>query len=197
MIIQHLRNIASKIKINPFTYVFIFFCLYNHTIKIYLLTMLFVFIHELCHLAMAFYFGYTIENVVIYPFGTCGYIKDFLYKNMVEEICITIAGPISHIFIIIFLKMIKSDIIYMNINLVLLLFNLIPIYPLDGSKLIILLLQSIGDLNKAMILSLKISILSLIILGIFYLNLNTLIIFMFLSFYQVVFYQFIKRYVSS
>ncbi len=197
MIIQHLRNIVSKIKVNPVTYVFILLCLYNHTIKIYLLTMLFVFIHELCHLAMAFYFGYTIESVVIYPFGTCGHIKEFLYKNLLEEICIIMAGPISHIFIIIFLKIIQSDIMYININLVLFLFNLLPIYPLDGSKLIILLLQSIGDLNKAMILSLKISILSLIIFSVFYLNLNTFIILMFLLFYQVVFYQFIKRYVSS
>lgn len=155
--------------------------------------MIFVLLHELCHLMMAFYFKFNIKGLQIYPFGTCVIIDDFFYNNMYKELCVVLAGPLFHIIADLILYIIDADILR-EINLTILLFNILPIYPLDGCKIIILILSLIGDLKNAMYYSLKISLLTLSVLSVFYINTNTIVMILFLFYNQIRYYQYINYY---
>ena len=107
---------------------------------IYLIFLLSILLHELGHIAIGRIFGYKLKNIHFLPFGI--YIefkeKEMIKKQSLINIVIYLFGPIVNFFIcIIFLKVktsISEIIIYMN--LILGVFNLLPIHPLDGSKII-------------------------------------------------------------
>ncbi len=194
MIIQRLKNLLNKIQIHPFTYLYIFMLVYYNDLNSYIIVMILVILHEMCHLAMAFYFKFEISKIIVYPIGTCGIIDDLLYKSIKKDLIIILAGPLFHIFLDIILFILNLNNIRMY-NKIILLFNLLPIYPLDGAKLIMLMLQAIGDLKKAMYFTLKISLLSLSVLSIYYLQINTFFIIIFLIYNQFIFYRFIRLYI--
>ncbi|MFQ9072670.1 MAG: site-2 protease family protein [Faecalibacillus faecis] len=53
-----------------------------------------------------------------------------------------------------------------KINIYILIFNLLPVYPLDGSKLLLLFLSYVIDYQKAMQIQIKVSLLFICILWI-------------------------------
>lgn len=159
--------------------------------------MFYVLIHEFSHVLAAFVLDYKVSYINVYPFGTCAIIDDFLYKNPVEELIILISGPLSHIAIIVLLEYFHLNQELITINQFLLLFNMLPIYPLDGSKILMIVFQMIGDLKKAMYMTLKISILSLIVIIVYYLNIKTFMILMFFIYYQYAFYRYIQGYIVN
>lgn len=137
-------------------------------------TMLFIFVllslHESMHIMCAYFLGYQTVEVCIYPFGFSARIKDFEYKNSIYEILITLSGLSVHIIMYFFLYLIYmigwvsfSFMEYLNvINIQILCFNLIPIYPLDGGRIIRNILEILFVYKKAKLFSL---IFSFILLG--------------------------------
>ena len=94
-----------------------------------------IFIHELGHLLTARYFNWKIDKIYIYPLGGITKINDKINKPLKEEIIIVLMGPIFQmIYYYVLIKMGVQDILLFN--LILLLFNLLPIYPLDGGKIL-------------------------------------------------------------
>jgi stage IV sporulation protein FB len=96
-------------------------------------------IHEIGHLLFIILFKNSISNIIIYPFG--GVIKyelknDFIYK----ELLITLGGVLFNLLFYLLFKMLKLELLA-NINLVFLTINLIPIQPLDGSRILTLILS--------------------------------------------------------
>ncbi|MCD7810191.1 MAG: site-2 protease family protein, partial [Erysipelotrichaceae bacterium] len=77
----------------------------------------------------------------------------------------------------------------MFINKLILFFNLLPIYPLDGGRIISLILQSLLDLKTALFFHLKVSVLSLCLLSICYLHYQTFIIILYLYVQQIIYYH--------
>ena len=60
---------------------------------------------------------------------------------------------------------------------------------MDGSKIINLLLQNFIDLQESMYLTLKISMLSLIILSLYYMSSSSMVIIVYLYIQQIYYYQ--------
>ena len=137
-----------KIDLKIFLFIIIF-CL-TKQIEIYALIMIFAFIHELGHLLTGIVVGMIPESLEIKPYGVSISFKLFpkdynkkigkANKLEIKKIIVALAGPITNLLIIlvtyylpieIFTKLI---IIYSNILLII--FNLIPIYPLDGGRII-------------------------------------------------------------
>ena len=169
-------------------------------LKWYLSSMLLVCIHELCHLLMAYSFHFQIDKIEILPFGAYLTLKDFFYHPIAHEICVVLAGPCSHLFIYFLIHTFTQGVYHdylVRMNMTIFLFNLMPIYPLDGGRLIGLLLQSMMDLQKAMTFHLKVSVFALCVLTVFYFRINTCIIIIYLYLQQFSYKHFIPQYLRQ
>lgn len=90
---------------------------------------LFVIMHELSHILIALILKVDVKEIELLPVGINAKYKR--NDSLVKELIISLAGPLaSFLFAYIF----KSE-MYKIMNLVISLFNLIPIYPLDGGRI--------------------------------------------------------------
>lgn len=158
-----------KIKISK-AWVFILPVIFSlHMQKVMLFIFLLLSLHESMHILCAYLLDYHIIEVCVYPFGLSARIKDFEYKNSIYEILITLSGLSVHIIMYFILHLMSmqnwisnSFMQYLNmINMQIFCFNLIPIYPLDGGRMIRNLLELLFVYKKAKILSLLFSFLFL------------------------------------
>ena len=135
-----------KTKINPYIIVFLILFTITNQIRIYLIIMLFDFVHEMTHIIVGRLFKFNIKEFNILPWGfgieftyaIDNYNKKIKKSNIlsIKKIIVALSGPAINI-IIFFISIIyklDTDILYSN--LILGLFNLIPIYPLDGGRII-------------------------------------------------------------
>ena len=79
----------------------------------------------------------------------------------------------------------------LEVNKLVFVFNLLPIYPLDGSKIILLLLSLFKDYYQAIKLQIKISLLSLSILIVLYNEMSYLLVYFYLLYAN---YEYIKEF---
>lgn len=101
-------------------------------------------IHELGHLIACLCFKVEVKKITILPFGFNLQLKDYVELKPIQELIIYMAGPAMYFFNAILLsflyqKHIFSEVTYlfaMNGNLAINLFNLLPIYPLDGFRIL-------------------------------------------------------------
>lgn len=162
--------------------IFIFFILFYFTnqIETYILVLVFAFIHEIGHLIAGLCLGMKPEKIEIRPFGLAISFKlkpkDYNLKvkkaNLLEikKIVVAMAGPLTNVIIIIIAKMLNLNIFtYLMIlfsNLVLIIFNLVPIYPLDGGRILKGILHIFFGKKKALEYINKISFTILVIITI-------------------------------
>lgn len=146
-----------QIKINLKIFLFLIIFIITGQIKIYALLMLFAFIHELGHIAMGIILGFKPESISIIPTGFSvqfkaeseNYNVKIRCANLltVKKILIVIAGPLVNAIIVIctmiYYKVTGNVYIFdiqLNLiiysNILIFIFNLIPIYPLDGGRIL-------------------------------------------------------------
>ncbi len=149
-------------------------------IEFYAIIMFFAIIHELGHLLTGLTLGMKPEKIELKLFGLSvsfkisidEYNKKIKKANMLEvkKIIVALAGPITNLLIILIANFIhlndyqKNMIIYSNLLLILI--NMLPIFPLDGGRVLKGLLHIILGKNKAEKYSNKISFITLILLTI-------------------------------
>lgn len=129
-------------KIHPLYYLVAILTIITGHFKDFTMITLIILIHELGHITVALYYRWKIEKIVILPFGGITIFHEYLNRPIKEELCISIMGPIYQIlfyFLICFLHLDTS--LFSFYHYTLLLFNLLPIIPLDGSKICSLLLE--------------------------------------------------------
>ena len=200
LIIQHLKKLYLKISIHPITLLYFLFSWLGGYLKWYLSTLCIVCLHELCHLLMAYYFHFQVYKIEILPFGAYLSLEDFYFQPIWKEMCVVLAGPSSHLFIYIGICLLTMGVYQdylLTMNMFVFWFNLLPLYPMDGGRFFSLLLQSIMDLKKALILTLKFSVFVYCLLFLFYLQTNTFVILSYLFYQLVCFYQFIYIYLRT
>jgi len=155
--------------------IFIFFILFYLTkqIKLYATIMVLCIIHELGHVLMGIVLGLKIEKIEIMPMGLSVSFKlnieDFnkkIQKGSVlqlKKIAIAMAGPLTNLIMLLIvlntninLKIVSNEILAYA-NILIMLFNLLPIYPLDGGRIFKELIQIFEGSIKAKIYIRKIS----------------------------------------
>lgn len=116
-----------------------------------------VLIHELGHYLMSIFFKWRVEGIMLWVFGGVMETEEHGNSSLREEALVIIAGPFQNVLIYIglyFMSMysILPDpilgLIYYY-NTAILLFNLLPIWPLDGGKLLFVFLSSYLPYRKA------------------------------------------------
>lgn len=151
-----------KIKFSWMWILFLPFVIATHFYKVLFFLFLLMSIHESFHIMAALYLGYKIESVCIYPFGLSAQIECFEYRNSRDEIWITLCGLSVHIIAAFFLPFLcdiwsvsKVFSLYLiKTNLAILIFNLFPIYPLDGGRLLRNILEYFFSFKMAKLISL-------------------------------------------
>lgn len=134
--------------------IFIFFVLFYLTkqIKLYATIMVLCVIHELGHVVMGLIMGLKIEKIEIMPLGLSvsfklnidDYNKKIKKGNVLQlkKIAIAAAGPLTNFIILLMVlytninfKIVSNEILAYA-NILIMLFNLLPIYPLDGGRIL-------------------------------------------------------------
>lgn len=132
-----------KIDIKIFLIALVF--LLVNQIYMYILFMIFAIIHECFHLLAGIILGYKVKSIRIMPLGLSiafnekeeeynAKIKRSNFNN-VKKIIMLLMGPISNI-VIAFFFMLLNMAIPVYINVLIAIFNLLPIYPLDGGQIL-------------------------------------------------------------
>ena len=176
-----------NIKIDLKIFIFIIIFWLTRQIEIYALLMFFALIHECAHLITGIIVGFKPETIKISPYGfsinfktTCGDYNTKIKKaNLlsVKKIIIYSAGPIINLIIAIFAFMYWQISKYGSIfaigidtiiysNILLFFFNLLPIYPLDGGRVIKEIVYLCNGLEKSYYMTNSISNITVVILTI-------------------------------
>ena len=151
-----MKNIYHKISIHPLMFFFLTIVLLTGNLKNYFFFLIIILAHELGHILFALLFKWHIDKICILPFGMITFFKDNMNKPIYEEFIILIMGPI---FQIIFNYYFNNPYHYF-----LLFINLLPIYPLDGSKFFFLLFNKFKSYYQSFIMLFIISFITILLM---------------------------------
>lgn len=165
------------IIIHPLTIIYLVLGLYFNRFHGIVFLYLFGLIHECCHVITARIFKVKTSEIVLLPTGFKANLEDFSQIAIFKQILIIIAGPLSYFISFFIIKaLFHFNLISIygmrmcnTYNMLILIFNIIPIYPLDGGKLIDIFLANFFSEYKCRIIRMSISLIASIIL-IFYIK---------------------------
>lgn len=139
--------------------------------KLAIIIMVSIFFHELAHTLVARKYNLSKDKINFnFLFGGAAMKKDIIKITPIKRLKIAIAGPVSHLFLIIisFIVALFSPEIFLNfisefivLNFMFFFLNLLPILPLDGFHVLTSILQV--KTKKYLSISLIVSIISCII----------------------------------
>jgi len=184
----------GKIKIHPLFVIYVFVCLYFGWLNSIFFYVVSVVLHEYGHLLVARLLGYEVDGILFNVYGA-GLKTNNIYKPK-DDILISIAGPLINIILIVLIVCLwwlfptsyVFTLDFLKSNLVVFVFNILPIYPLDGGRIIMAILE--GKVNRKKLV--KINTIICLVLGLLFLlmfivsfffvvNLNMLFVGLFLT----------------
>jgi len=126
-----------------------------------------VLVHELGHVAAANYFGWTVREVKLLPFGGVAEVEEAGGVPAKEEALVALAGPLQNVWLGLAAWGLGAAGIWdeqwseyvWRANAMIGLFNLLPVYPLDGGKLVQAALSYMITYYKAMLWTMRVSML--------------------------------------
>lgn len=167
-----------QIKIDMKILIFALIFYLTNQLNIYILLMIFACLHELGHLVLGRFLGFKPYIFEIKPIGFSvsfinpveDYNKKIKKANLLElkKIFIYLAGPIVNVLLAIVIYFLNIDTVLIlecvYINIILILVNFFPIYPLDGGRILKSILCIFCGLKKSYIITEKISLIVTILI---------------------------------
>lgn len=185
-----MKNISAKFKINALCYFIFLSFLLTGFIKNILLIFLIVFIHELGHVFFLKCFHYEILKVELLPFGGVTKTDKLINSPIDKDILIYLGGIFFQILLAVLFRFLYQNgwilentyFLFQYYNKSIFLFNLLPIRPLDGAEILLLLFQKFMPFEKTLRISNQMSIVFLFLFVLYNIksNLNQMIVISFL-----------------
>lgn len=149
-------------KIHPLYWMMALICTITGLFKNFILFSILIIVHEFGHLLGAIIYKWNVKKVVILPIGGVTIFNEVLSKSLFEEFIILIFGPLFQIiFYFLYIKIFGFNSIIYNYHYALLLFNLLPIFPLDGFKLLNLLFNKLFSFKMSHFITIIISFITI------------------------------------
>lgn len=186
MTLFKLKNITFRI--NLLVLIMVIILLYIGYIMETITVIATVLIHELTHIIAAKRMGVKVKQLEIFPFGGVAKFDSFIGTDPKIEIIIAFIGPMTNMFAALIFKMIRVYYpnvylldLFINANVYMGTFNFIPVFPLDGGRILRgILSYQIGFKLSTKILTFSTYILSflLIFIGVLYLDLKEKVVYL-------------------
>ena len=119
------------IKIHFYLFLWLAFLFWKEKLSIFLLFYLCDFLHEAAHIVVALLLNVNVIELFFMPFGISARYEEY-HITSVQECLISLAGP----FISLVLFFFSKSMVIQMINLVIFLLNILPLYPLDGGRIL-------------------------------------------------------------
>lgn len=180
----------SYLKIHPLTILFLFVAFITGYFKYIIYFMSLIFFHEIGHITFALLFHWNVKKIILLPFGGMTVFEELVNTPIKEEFFIVLAGPLyQHLFYMLLCFLGYKTPLLTTIHFFILGFNLLPIYPLDGSKLVLLFFEKCFSFYQSQILITILSCLTLCFLCLLPYNILLLVLLFFLSYHVFHFYK--------
>jgi stage IV sporulation protein FB len=161
-------------------------------IKLAIALFISVLLHEMAHAWMSNKKGYKVYGIEVGLLKGAAYLQP---SNQRDSIWITFAGPLSNLLLsvltFILIVFYKNDFLYalFTVNLLLFAFNMLPIYPMDGGHIVRDLLMLNMDRRSGKILSIKISLVTSILLLVFSIYFGFIVMMVFSAYFIYLSYK--------
>lgn len=144
------------VHIHPTLYIFMGIAFLTGTFVQFFILFSIVIFHEFGHYIMAKIFKWRVQRIMFWVFGGVMETEEHANKPVKEDVLVTLAGPFQHLIIYGLLYLCAAGNYLPEIyieeiamyNTTILLFNLLPVWPLDGGKLLYCLFTMIFPYQK-------------------------------------------------
>ena len=118
-----------SIKIHFYLFMSLAYAFMIGKLELFLICYISILLHEISHVITALILKVDVTEILLMPVGVSATYNENI--PLKKEIIISLAGPIMSLIMAIFSK----DSLISNINFIIMILNLIPIYPLDGGRI--------------------------------------------------------------
>lgn len=159
----------SKIRVDISTYVIVLLSFLAGYFEYTFLTIIIIIVHEMGHFLTGYFLKLKVKEISLFMFGGVTIFDEDLNLNIFKELLVVVMGPVVQMlfYMIVYYFYTKGFVSVSTmkkvstINLILLEFNLLPILPLDGAKILNNILDLILSYDLAHKVSLAVSFLAL------------------------------------
>ena len=156
-----------KIKIHYSLIIFIILSLFLGQLKYVLIFLTIVLLHEGGHIFALLLFKGELQKITLTVVGGIIDVNDYKLNNL-QNLIVSLSGITINVLIILIIKNIYIDSaikeVILSYNKLMITFNLLPIYPLDGFRIIEVFLNMVFDYEYAQDLSTIVSSFFLILI---------------------------------
>ena len=171
-----MKSFLSKIYFHPiFLITTLLFVLMGY-FRLITHFMLLIIVHEIGHIIVAYFFKWNIDKIIILPFGGLTKFNEKINRPLIEEFLVGISGILLQLIFYFFIKEYIDYKYFKLINYFIIIFNLIPIYPLDGSKILNVFFNILTSYKNSILLTCIVSYISIILLSIYCFSINKLMV---------------------
>ena len=104
-----IKNFLNRIRVSKYTFAIIILCFITGLIKELSIILLIITIHEFGHYITSYIYKWNIKKIIFYPFGGLIKYDDIIDKPLIEELIITISGPLNQWLLFLFIYILHNN----------------------------------------------------------------------------------------